>query len=103
VSFYRVSLLDNSGTVADSRTADSLAGTAKLMIDLAESIGEPWTKPLLDADGELTVRVKGAADRDLSADEQAGLTALLEEFGAFQLERDDSGGRWGINGEGERS
>jgi hypothetical protein len=103
VTFYRVTLLDREGIVADTRTSDSLAGTAKLMLDLAGCIGEPWTKPLLDADGELTVSVKGAADRELSEDEKAGLTALLEEFGAFQLEHDDSGGRWGIGGEGERS
>lgn len=102
MSMYRVSLLDPEGVVADSRTSDSLAGTAKLMLNLAGCIGEPWTKPLLDADDELTVSVKGAGDRELTDNEKAGLTALLEEFGAFRLEADDSGGRWGIGGEGER-
>ena len=102
MSLYRVALLDPEGVVADSRTADSLAATAKLMIDLAGCIGERWTQPLLDADGELTVSVKGAGDRQLSPDEQAGLAALLEEFGAFNLERDDEGGKWAVGGEGER-
>lgn len=96
MSFYRVSLLDPEGVVADSRTADSLAATARIMLGLAGCIGERWTLPLLDADGELTVQVKGAADRDLTADERDGLTALLEEFGAFHLEDDDEGGRWGV-------
>lgn len=96
MSLYRVSLLDREGIVADSRVSDSLAGTAKLMLDLAGCIGEPWTKPLLDADGELTICVKGAGDRDLSDDEKAGLTALLEEFGAFHVDDSAEGGRWGI-------
>lgn len=97
MSFYRVSLLDREGVVVDSRIAVSLARAAKLMLGLADCIGEPWTKPLLDADGELTVQVKGTADRELSDDEKTGLTALLEEFGAFQLEPDDDGRRWGVN------
>lgn len=97
MSFYRVSVLDPEGVVTDSRTADSLAATAKMMLGLAGCIGERWTKPLLDADGEFTVQVKGAGDRDLSDDERAGLTALLEEFGAFNLEADGSCGVWGIN------
>lgn len=101
MTFYRVSVLDPEGIVADSRTADSLAQTAKLMLSLAGCIGEPWTKPLLDADDELTVQVKGAGDRELSADEKAGLTALLEEFGAFHIANDADGGRWGIDGPGE--
>lgn len=103
MSFYRVSVLDLEGVVADSKTADSLAATAKLMLGLAESIGEPWTTPLLDADAELTVRVKGAGDRELSPDEQQGLMALLEEFGAFKLEDDGEGGRWGIGPRGRQS
>lgn len=93
MSFYRVSLLDPAGTVADSRTCDSLAATAQLMLKLARQSDEPWAKPLLDADGELTVQVKGAGERELSADEKDGLTALLEEFGAFNLETDEFGGR----------
>ena len=100
-SFYRVSVLDPAGVVADSRVADSLAATAKLMLGLAECIGEPWTKPLLDADDELTVSVKGAGDRDLTPDERDGLTALLQEFGAFKLEHNAEGGRWGIGERGD--
>lgn len=96
MSFYRVSVLDNEGVVAESRTADSLARTAKMMLALAACIGDPWTKPLLDADGELTICVRGAGDRELTDDEKAGLTALLEEFGAFHVAPDDSGGRWGV-------
>jgi len=103
VSFYRVSMLDNEGVVANSRTADSLADAAKLMISLAGCIGEPWTKPLLNADGELTVCVRGAGDRELEPAEKDGLTALLEEFGAFHVEPDESGGRWGIPDGGDPS
>lgn len=103
MSLYRVSLLDREGVVADSRVCESLAGTAKLMIGLAGCIGERWTRPLLDADGELTICVKGAGERDLTDDERAGLTALLEEFGAFHVDDSAEGGRWGVRDEGTGS
>lgn len=96
MSFYRVSLLDNEGVVADSRTAGTLADTARLMVSLGECIGEPWTEPLLDADGELTIRVKGAGDRELSELEKNGLRALLEELGATDRGDDADGSRWEI-------
>ena len=102
MSFYRIYVLDREGVAVDSRAATTLADTASILLTLADSIDEPWAKPLLDADGELTLRVKGAADRELSADEKAGITALLEEFGAFRLATDDEGGRWAIEDTGGR-
>lgn len=101
MTFYRVSVLDQEGIIADSRTSDSLAGTARLLLDLADCIGEPWTQPLLDADDELAISVKGAGDRELTTNEKHGLTALLEEFGASKLADDGQGGRWSIGGTGE--
>jgi hypothetical protein len=93
---YRVSVLDPEGIVANSVTADSLAGTAKLVIGLAGCIGDEWTKPLLDADGELTIEVKGAGERDLTETEKTDLAALVAELGANPVSSDGDGSRWSL-------
>ena len=98
MSFYRVSLLDREGVVAYSAVLESLPDVAANMLAHADLIGHPATRHLLDADGELTIKVRGPGERELTDTEKTGLQALLEEFGATHLEDDSDGDSWTIDG-----
>jgi len=98
VSFYRVSVLDPAGDIYTSQTVDSLADAARATLRYVYLAHDEPVPGLLDDDGELTVRVKGAGERELTEDEKAGMQALMAEFGADFLEPDDAGGRWDLPG-----
>ena len=92
---YRVSVLDNAGTVVTSRTEHSLLEAAKTALALA-GYAHDNEPTLLDPDGNANVQIRGLGNRELDDHEKETVRVYFEEYGASRTDLEDGTEGWSL-------